>query len=161
MTRPWNSLEDLRFAARAVRRRPLFACTIAFLIALGIGLSSATYAIVDAMLLRKLPVPQPDQLVRIAGVSEGTGGTLPRSVFERLAGDLNTAASIFAWTGTIVDVQVQDRTEMASILFVTGDYSPQWARARNWADYSILRKRRQSRLSATAFGGTSSARTPT
>ena len=122
MTRPWNSLEDLRFAARAVRRRPLFACTIAFLIALGIGLSSATYAIVDAMLLRKLPVPQPDQLVRIAGVSEGTGGTLPRSVFERLAGDLNTAASIFAWTGTIVDVQVQDRTEMASILFVTGDY---------------------------------------
>jgi predicted permease len=123
MIRPWNALEDLRFAARAVRRRPLFACTIAFLIALGIGLTSATFAIVDAMLLRKLPVPQPDQLIRITGgVSEETGGTLPRSVFEHLEDSLDTAASIFAWSGTIVDVQVEDRTEMASILFVTGDY---------------------------------------
>jgi hypothetical protein len=37
MTRPWNGFEELRFAARAVWRRPLFACAIAFLIALGIG----------------------------------------------------------------------------------------------------------------------------
>jgi predicted permease len=95
---------------------------VALLIALGIGMTSATFAIVDAVLLRKLPVPNPDELIHIAGATEDMGGTLPLSVFERLDRKLATAAGVFAWISTGVDVQFPDRAEVAGILGVTGDY---------------------------------------
>jgi len=57
--------EDLRYAARTLRRSPGFAVTAIGVIALGIGATTATFTVLDYMLLRPLPFPQAGQLVRI------------------------------------------------------------------------------------------------
>ncbi len=59
-------LQDLRFAARHFRKNPLFAIGVVMLLTLGIGASAAVFTVVDAFQLRRLPVRNPEQLVRLA-----------------------------------------------------------------------------------------------
>jgi predicted permease len=54
---------DLQYAARLLRRHPAFAATAVLSIALGIGASAAVFSLIDQVLLRKLPVHEPDRLV--------------------------------------------------------------------------------------------------
>ena len=54
---------DLQYAARLLRRNPVFAATALLSIALGIGASTAVFSLIDQVLLRKLPVQEPDRLV--------------------------------------------------------------------------------------------------
>src|SRR5262249_28538613 len=58
-----NLLQDIRYAVRSYARAPSFALTILFTLALGIGASTAIFSMVDGILLRPLPLPDPDTLV--------------------------------------------------------------------------------------------------
>ncbi|MCG8461977.1 MAG: ABC transporter permease [Holophagales bacterium] len=55
---------DLRHSLRSLRRRPLFALGIVLVLALGLGANTLIFAVVDAVVLRPLPVPEPDRLVQ-------------------------------------------------------------------------------------------------
>ena len=63
--------QDLRYSVRQLRRSPGFSATAISMLALGIGATTATFSIVEGVLMRPLPFPQSDQLVRISDILQG------------------------------------------------------------------------------------------
>ena len=59
---------DVRFGLRLLKRSPVFTATAALLLAIGIGANTLIFSAVDALLLRPLPVPNPENLVRLVEV---------------------------------------------------------------------------------------------
>jgi hypothetical protein len=65
----WTKIEslfaDLRFAVRTLRKTPAFTATAILTLALGIGANTAIFTLIDALMLRTLPVRDPGQLVEL------------------------------------------------------------------------------------------------
>ena len=58
-------LQDLRYAIRSLTRRPLVTSVAVLSLALGIGVNSAIFSLFDRLILRRLPVPSPDEIVLV------------------------------------------------------------------------------------------------
>ncbi len=65
-------LQDTRYTLRQLCRSPGFALTAILMLALGIGATTAIFSIVEGVLLRPLPFPDPDRLVVLGDVLEGS-----------------------------------------------------------------------------------------
>src|SRR5438105_15324504 len=59
-----DARDDVRYAWRTLRRSPGFSATAVTVIALGIAATTAAFTVLDYALLRPLPFPEPDRLVR-------------------------------------------------------------------------------------------------
>ena len=66
-------LSDIRFALRAIGKRPGFSAVAALILALGIGGNTAIFSVVEGTLLRPLPFSHPEQLVRIFEAQKESG----------------------------------------------------------------------------------------
>ena len=75
-----NLLRDAQFAARGLRKSPIFTSVAIASLALGIGANTAIFSFVNSILLKQLPVPDPGQLVRVVRSDNGTEGIAPISV---------------------------------------------------------------------------------
>jgi putative ABC transport system permease protein len=71
-----NVATDVRFALRSMRRAPAFTIAALLTVALGIGASTALFTVLNAVLLRPLPVPRPDEFTYV-GWSWVKGGDIP------------------------------------------------------------------------------------
>ena len=100
-------LRDVRYAARALRNSPAFTATAVVSLGLGIGATTAIFTLIDALLLRWLPVYNPQELVQVilrfpgaAGPSESFNYPLiraladDRDVFAGAAGFSSASFSI-------------------------------------------------------------------
>lgn len=128
-----TTFQDLRYAARGMRKSPAFALTAILSLALAIGANTAIYSIVDAALLRPLPVPAPDRLFTLASPQILDPGEEPSGLresfsypeyqqFRAAAGD-SARLALFSYAN-MYDVYVPDRnapTEKAICQFVSGE----------------------------------------
>jgi hypothetical protein len=142
--RVWDELlQDLRFAARTIAGDPLFTAMAVLSLALGIGANTAIYSFMDAILLRALPVQNPDSLVvfnwhskdhpPVAESFNGnsfkdphmgfTSGNFPYPAYELLR-DHNTVFShVFGFNGAgRVNVQIQGQADLAAFQYISGAY---------------------------------------
>jgi hypothetical protein len=67
-------VSDVRYAARSLRRTPTFTGVAVLTLALGIGASTALFSVISAILLRPLPYPDSDRLVRVWSTGQGIRG---------------------------------------------------------------------------------------
>jgi hypothetical protein len=58
-------VKDFRYGLRQVRRDPGFACVAIGVMAIGIGANTAMFSLMDAVLLKPLPYPEPERMVRV------------------------------------------------------------------------------------------------
>ena len=71
---------DLRFGLRMLRKSPGFALTVIAVLALGIGANAAVFSVVDAVLLRSLPLRDPERVVMIWEKNPALGGSIGERV---------------------------------------------------------------------------------
>ncbi len=81
-------MSDLRYALRMIRNSPGFATVVVLTMAIGIGANTAIVSLLHTVLLRELPVKDPQELVFIRTAGEqGLGGAPPYPYFERISAD--------------------------------------------------------------------------
>jgi len=100
-TRTWRALErtagDVRHAFRAFRRHPGFSLAAVLTLALGLGATTAIFSVVDGVLLRPLPYPEGDRIVRVGwsfGASGGTVSALSPLKYRHVAGNARAIESL-------------------------------------------------------------------
>jgi putative ABC transport system permease protein len=100
---PWleTLVHDARYGVRSLFRTPAFTLAALVTLALGIGANTAIYSVVNAVLLRPLPYPEPDrivQLVRRTGDGDSPAQLGARYLFFR--DNLRSLEGLAAWRGT-------------------------------------------------------------
>ncbi|HEX4681194.1 MAG TPA: ABC transporter permease, partial [Gemmatimonadaceae bacterium] len=97
-------LQSVRYAARSLRRSPGFTFATIALLALGIGVNTAIFSLVDAVLLRELPYREPDRLVWLWSVRPENEGPFNTANFLDYRDRNRTLESIgaFAEVNTIL-----------------------------------------------------------
>ena len=95
-----NLARDIRFAFRQILRNPGFAAIAIFTLALGIGANAAIFSLVDAIILRPLPYPHPEELIGLGQWRNQTGeGYVQTGVSAPNMADIGRQTKIFQQVG--------------------------------------------------------------
>ena len=88
--------QDLRYALRALRRSPAFTLVAVLTLALGIGGTTAIFSVVNGVVLRPLPYPEPERLVWITSVVNGSNFSVSPPDFMDWRRDARSLAGLAA-----------------------------------------------------------------
>ena len=120
-------LHDVRYALRGLRRSPLFAVVAILSLALGIGANTAIFTLIDQVVLRTLPVKNPEQLVMLyqAGSHNGSNmGTRMNSypIYQDYQQRAEPLSEVMARRLVPASISVDNQTERLTAELVSGNY---------------------------------------
>ena len=130
--RLWDSIEwvgqDITFAVRQLVRAPGFTVVAVVTLALGIGVNTAIYSVVDGTLFRALPYENPEELLRLHGANRELGQTplgVSRADFEDLSRETTSFEGMVALRSFAINVMEPDHppTEISSTSMSPGLFS--------------------------------------
>lgn len=119
-------LDDLRFAIRQLRRSPGYATAVVLTLALGIGVNTAVFSMLDGFLLRSLPYPEPERVAALMTHSQYAKGSAEDdsadsdtwdAVRRNVSGVITAAAGNQFGATDGVNLQV-DRTNGGAVRYV-------------------------------------------
>ena len=114
---------DLRYTLRILHQNPVFSVVAILSIALGIGANTAIFGLVDAVMLRLMPVRDPGSLVFIQNVgSEGPNGGPPYPCFELLRDQARSFEGMAAFSPSNLEVGIDGEREQVQGVYVSGNF---------------------------------------
>jgi predicted permease len=126
---PWidDVGRDLRFALRSLARTPSFTVVTLLVIAVGIGVNTAVFSVIDAVLLKPLTYPDPQALVQLVLTTnrgDFGGASIPDfAVWSQQTGIFEQIAA-YGFSPQGVNLTGGDQAEQLEALHVTRDYFP-------------------------------------
>src|SRR5512134_3893113 len=120
-------LSDLRYAARGLRRSPLFSIVAILSLALGIGANTAIFTLIDQVLLRKLPVTRPDELVMLYQQGSHMGSNMGSRmhsypIYQDYQKRAEPLAEVLCRRLVPASVSIDNSTERLQAELVSGNY---------------------------------------
>jgi putative ABC transport system permease protein len=123
----WSLLEslanDLLYGLRALRADPGFALVAVGSLALGIGANTAIFSILNAVMLRSLPVEDPQRLVQLESGGKGRfEGTYTNPIWEQIRDHQQAFTGVLAYSGNRFDLANGGESRFANGIWVSGDF---------------------------------------
>jgi predicted permease len=112
--------QDLRYAARLLRKQPGFAAAAILTLALGIGANTAIFSLVNAALLQTLPVADRERLLYVHRGNIGNVFSYP--MYAAMRDGNRTLEGLAAWGGITASLNADGATDLVSGLIVTGNF---------------------------------------
>ncbi len=119
--------QELRYALRTLRRSPLFSAVAVLSLAFGIGANTAIFTLIHQLILRRLPVKNPEQLVMLAGRGRHYGGNNGRDklsypMYQDIRDKNQVFSGMFCTHRDTMSASFEGRTELISSERVSGNY---------------------------------------
>jgi putative ABC transport system permease protein len=121
------ALNDLRFAVRGLVRSPLFSIVAILSLALGIGANTAIFTLIDQILLRKLPVAAPDELVMLYQQGAHNGSNMGMRmhsypIYQEYQKRAEPLAEVLCRRLAEASVSIDNQTERLEAEMVSGNF---------------------------------------
>ena len=115
-------MQDWRFAWRSLRSTPVVTAAAVLSLALGIGANTAMFSLVDSLLLRPLPVREPDRLVTLTTVRNPGRDWWSNAIWEQIRRREGVFSSAAAWGRNRFDLSRGGERQLVEGLFVSGSF---------------------------------------
>jgi predicted permease len=116
--------QDIRYAIRGLRKAPAFTLVALLTLALGIGVNSSIFSVVNAILFRPLPVERPNELVDIYGrqstATEHATHSYPNYVVYR--SQTKTLSDLIGYTNFFAHLSIDGSSDLVTGELVTDNY---------------------------------------
>ncbi|HYO80819.1 MAG TPA: ABC transporter permease [Bryobacteraceae bacterium] len=114
---------DIRYALRLLAANPGFAAVALLSLALGIGANTAVFSLLEAIVLRELPVREPGRLIQIVGTDgKGVQGSFSYPSYQWLRANAPIFSHVFTWRFARIWAGQGDLMEWVSVDKVSEDY---------------------------------------